>query len=471
MVNAKLTMFRHRAAMRGGLTDSAQTRIRLDGNGSATGMCMRMSHAERARVCEPARPLARASRLALFGLALAISLCGIPLTGKAQVLQPAVEDGSPAPTARPRPLVAFAARVAGDEQRTRLVMDFEAMPAFQVRYLDAPDRIVVELPETAFGFPVDELDPRGLFKLIRFGSAGEGRSRIILGLTGPAEVDLAKSEAAEGGAGFRLVLDAVSVEPKKFATLVATTDWTQSAAKGGRPTKGVASDAFTVAIDAGHGGIDGGAEGVDGVKEKDITLAFALALREKLEAIGGVAVVMTRTDDSFLSLSGRVQFARDNKADLLISLHADSISLRSLRGATVYTLSDKSSDAVAASLAEQENRSDTIVGANLEGKTDLVAGILIDLARSETRVFSSGLAGKVIDSFEGQVKLINNPHRQAGFRVLQAPDVPSVLIELGYLSNKEDEKLLTDPDWRNHTATLLAQSVRNFRDTILEVAQ
>lgn len=420
----------------------------------------------------PVRPLAAASRLAVLAFMLALPVCGAPKTAGAQVLQPAIEDvEAPPPTARARPLVAFAARVAGDDQRTRLVMEFEVKPVFQVRYLDTPDRIVIELPETAFGFPAEDLDPRGLFKLIRFGSAGEGRSRIILGLTRPAELDLAKSEAAEGGAGFRMVLDAVSVEPEKFASLVTGSDWVQSAAKGSRPTQATADDVFTVAVDAGHGGIDGGAEGVDGVKEKDVTLAFALALREKLEAIGGIKVLMTRSDDSFLSLSGRVQFARDNQADLLISLHADSIAMRSLRGATVYTLSDKASDTVAASLVEQEHRSDTIVGANLEGKTDLVAGILIDLARSETRVFSSGLAGKVIDSFEGQVKLINNPHRQAGFRVLQAPDVPSVLIELGYLSNKEDEKLLTDPEWRNHTAILLAQSVRNFRETILEAVR
>ena len=201
--------------------------------------------------------------------------------------------------------------------------------------------------------------------------------------------------------------------------------------------------------------------------EKNVTLAFAEALKTALEAKDGIKVAMTRTDDSFLSLSARVRLARDKAADLLISLHADSISVRSLRGATVYTLSDKASDALAQSLADQENREDTIVGASLENAPEAIAAILIDLARTETRVFSSGLAQQVINSFEGQVKLIKNPLRHAGFRVLQAPDVPSVLVEMGYLSNREDEKLLNDEEWRKSTAQLLAQSVENYREMIL----
>ena len=193
----------------------------------------------------------------------------------------------------------------------------------------------------------------------------------------------------------------------------------------------------------------------------------AQALKAALEEQDGIRVAMTRTDDSFLSLSARVRRARDEAADLLISLHADSISVRSLRGATVYTLSDKASDALAQSLADQENREDAITGASLENAPEAIAAILVDLARTETRVFSTGLAQQVINSFEGQVKLIKNPLRHAGFRVLQAPDVPSVLVEMGYLSNREDEKLLNDEEWRKNTAQLLAQSVQNYREMIL----
>jgi N-acetylmuramoyl-L-alanine amidase len=148
-------------------------------------------------------------------------------------------------------------------------------------------------------------------------------------------------------------------------------------------------------------------------------------------------------------------------------LHADSIRIKSLRGATVYTLSDKASDAMAQALADQENAAEEIVGAKLDGAAEGVAAILVDLARTETRVFSTGLAQQVINSFEGQVRLINNPHRHAGFRVLQAPDVPSVLVELGYLSNRDDEEMLNDEDWQKKTAELLAQSVVKYRQTIL----
>jgi N-acetylmuramoyl-L-alanine amidase len=201
--------------------------------------------------------------------------------------------------------------------------------------------------------------------------------------------------------------------------------------------------------------------------EKTVTLAFAEAFRKALEELDDVRVSQTRTDDSFLSLSARVRKAREEDADLLVSLHADSIRIKSLRGATVYTLSDRASDAIAQAVAEKENAAEEIVGVKLDKAPEDVASILVDLARNETRVFSNGLARQVIDSFEGQVRLINNPLRHAGFQVLQAPDVPSVLIELGYLSNREDEKMLTDADWQEKTAELLAQSVVKYRQTIL----
>jgi N-acetylmuramoyl-L-alanine amidase len=202
--------------------------------------------------------------------------------------------------------------------------------------------------------------------------------------------------------------------------------------------------------------------------EKNVTLAFAEAFKQALEAEEGIRVAMTRTDDTFLSLSARVRRARDEEADLLVSLHADSIRIKSLRGATVYTLSDKASDAMAQALADQEKRGREIVGAKRRKCSRSRGPQFSWIWRStETRVFSTGLAQQVINSFEGQVRLINNPHRHAGFRVLQAPDVPSVLIELGYLSNRQDEEMLNDETWRTNTALLLAQSVRKYRKTIL----
>lgn len=364
-------------------------------------------------------------------------------------------------------VLAFAARLAADEARARMIVEFEAEPDFTIRYLERPDRIVVDLSAVTFGFDKNALSPRGLIERLRYGGAGPGRSRLVLGLKGPARLETAKVEPMESGAGYRLVLDAVATGRPEFQELVATTDW-NLAVRGGRAAASdkSAEKPFTVVLDAGHGGIDGGAEGVHGTQEKDVTLAFAKALEDALSELDDIKVVMTRTEDEFISLSGRLRAAHAAKADLLVSLHADSIRIRRLRGATVYTLSDRASDAVAATLAAEANHDEAVVGQSLEQAPESVAGILVDMARNETRVFSTGLAGEIITSFEGQVNLINNPHRQAGFRVLQSPDLPSALIELGYLSNPEDEKLLTDEEWRRKTAGLLARSIDAYRSTV-----
>ena len=364
-------------------------------------------------------------------------------------------------------LVVIAARLAGDENRVRLVLDFEREPNYRLHYLDNPYRAVIDLPETGFAFSSDSLQPRGLVSSVRYGKSGDAASRMVFEFAAPARMELVETTREGADLVHRMVFDITVVEAPEYSAEVAGSDWSdRSESATGKPAD-PPGDTMTIVIDAGHGGIDGGAEGASGSMEKDITLAFAEELKAALEDKDGIKVAMTRTDDSFLSLSARVRKARDEAADLLISLHADSISVRSLRGATVYTLSDRASDAIAQSLADQENREGAIVGASLENAPEAIASILVDLARTETRGFSTGLAQQVINSFEGQVKLINNPHRHAGFRVLQAPDVPSVLVEMGYLSNREDEKLLNDDEWRKHTAELLAQSVENYREMIL----
>ena len=364
--------------------------------------------------------------------------------------------------------VAIAARLAGDESRVRLVLDFEREPEFRLHYLENPYRAVIDLPDTVFAFPQDSLQPRGLVSSIRYGNSGKGRARMVFEFAAPATMELVETSKEAAGAVHRMAFDITILDQETFSAEVAGSQWAEPDQKTARGRAAEPpGDTLTIVIDAGHGGIDGGAEGPAGSMEKIVTLAFAEALKTALEAKDGIRVAMTRTDDSFLSLSARVRRARDEAADLLISLHADSISVRSLRGATVYTLSDKASDALAQSLADQENREDTIVGASLDNAPEAIAAILVDLARTETRVFSTGLAQQVISSFEGQVKLIKNPLRHAGFRVLQAPDVPSVLVEMGYLSNREDEKLLNDEEWRENTAQLLAQSVQNYREVIL----
>lgn len=367
-------------------------------------------------------------------------------------------------------IVAFAARIAGDEARTRIVLDFDRPPTFETRYIANPDRIVVDLPATAFAFAEKDLPARGLFSDIRYGSMDQSSARLVLTAARPAR--LAKAEVVENteGGGYRLVLDAELIPQQDFAALVAGQAWTgaqtEVATTATVPVAGPAEDEFVIAIDAGHGGIDAGASGATTkTSEKDITLAFAKILNEKLQGMPGVRAVMTRDTDKFLSLSERVLIARQKGADLLISLHADTLRQADIRGATVYTISDKASDHMAAQLAERENFSDTIGGVELPTETEPEVGdILLDLTRRETQAFSIAMAQAVVGSFEGQISLINNPHRHAGFRVLQAPDVPSVLLELGFLSNKEDEKLLLDPVWRDKVAGLLVEAIKRYRE-------
>ncbi|THK39952.1 N-acetylmuramoyl-L-alanine amidase [Ensifer sp. MPMI2T] len=368
------------------------------------------------------------------------------------------------------PLLAFGARIAGDDARTRIVVEFDRKPEFSIHYVANPVRVIVDLPETSFGLKPESLEPRGLFDAIRYGGMGVGTSRLVLSAKGPVEVSHAEVKPEEDGKSFRLVLDAERIDQARFDELLGDQQWTGTvrAVKTDRPVAAPVKNpsAFVIAIDAGHGGIDTGAIGtVTKTEEKHVTLAFAEELVATLNREAGVEAFLTRDRDEFLSLPQRVQIARQRGANLFVSVHADTLKQKDIRGATVYTISDKASDHLAASLAERENLSDEIAGVPLQSEPAEVADILIDLTRRETQAFSVNLARTVVSSFEGQIKLINNPHRHAGFRVLQAPDVPSILLELGFLSNKDDEKQLLDPEWRKKVSGLLAVAVRRYRET------
>lgn len=374
----------------------------------------------------------------------------------------AVASGS---YASQQPMLAFSARVAGDAARTRVVIDFEGKPEFSIHYVGGPERIIVDLSATAFGFPAADLAPRGLFKDIRYGTMEADSARMVFTTERPVKLVLAEVQENENG-GHRLVLDAEITTKDKFAEMLKTQDWNASAAVPSADEVGpvVEDGVFTVAVDAGHGGIDAGATGAaTKTSEKTVTLDFARLLSERLNKIEGVKAFLTREDDTFLSLSERVVLARQRHADLFISLHADTLSQKDIRGATVYTLSDRASDRMAENLAARENLSDQLAGFSIDHGRPEVADILLDLTRRETQAFSVSLAENVVKSFEGQVGLINNPHRQANFQVLRAPDIPSVLLELGFLSNAEDEKLLLDETWRTKVATRISEAVDRYR--------
>ncbi len=369
-------------------------------------------------------------------------------------------------------LAALTYQAAGDELRTRVVINFDQEPDISTMLLGDPHRLAIDMPKTVFGFDKKSTEARGLITDVRYGMIDATRSRLIFTLKGPFAVERIDVLKNDNSPGYRLVADLVASSDRAFAealkTQNQTTASTTSTPTGDRlaaAAPGEASQApkpFTVVVDAGHGGIDSGAESAGGSLEKNVTLMFAQQLRDELQKISGIRVEMTRNDDTFLRLSERVRIARQYEADLFVSIHADTINRGNIRGATVYTVSDRASDADSRAMADRENRADAVAGIAFDNEAPEIADILMDLTRRETHNFSLSFAKTVVKSLKKDVNMINNPHRFAGFQVLRAPDVPSVLVEIGYLSNQEDEKLMLDPAWRSHVAERLAAAVGEF---------
>jgi len=367
--------------------------------------------------------------------------------------------------------VVTGARVAGDEARTRFVLDMDRQVTPAISGLANPYRLIIDLPEVEFALPSDAgTVGRGLVSDWRFGLFALGKSRIVMDLTGPVQVDKTFFLPAVDDQPARLVVDLVNATPDVFAAFVASSRTTpdkqakKSAPKSDRLSAERDRDKPLIVLDPGHGGIDTGAVGVQGTLEKAIVLDFAKLLKAKLDETGLYEVELTRSDDTFIPLSRRVEIGHELAADLFISIHADSVrrGQKFVRGATVYTISDKASDQLAAELAETENMSDVIAGVELDEEPTEVTDILLDLARRETRSFSVYFARTLVSELESAVRLINNPHRSAGFRVLKAHDVPSVLVELGYLSNEHDEKLLISDEWRERMANAMSEAIHAF---------
>lgn len=363
--------------------------------------------------------------------------------------------------------VATGARLGGDESQTRLIMDFTRKIDLRVFTLADPYRVVVDIPEVAFQLPAKTGESgRGLIKAFRFGLVMQGGSRIVFDLTKPARVEKAFVVDAADGAPARLVLDLVATDRQSFLRRSAAEAAAARAglprANGG-PAKG-GDPRPLVVLDPGHGGIDTGTKGPHGEEEKDIVLDFAQRLRERIEKAGKYRVLMTRTDDTFVPLADRVRIARDAGAALFVSIHADSLPRceGDARGASIYTLSETATDSEAARLAEKENRADVIAGVDLKSEPDDVAGILIDLAERETKSYSVQFAHKLAGEMKTATQLHKTPLKSAGFRVLRAPDVPSVLVELGYVSNRDDLQSLLSDGWRNHTADAMARAIDSY---------
>lgn len=363
-------------------------------------------------------------------------------------------------------------RIAGDEVKTRVVLSFDKPFKPKWFLLRKPYRIVIDMPRTTFAIDTENTRPHGLVSIVRYGLFDDQRSRIILGGNLPFVVENIDVLANEEGEGHRLAIDVVAASPREFEValsqqsgLGSTVRTAPKADRLGTSFREILADKpFTVVIDPGHGGIDGGARGVSGTLEKVITLEFAIELKKKLEQSEKMRVFLTRNTDKFLRLRERVSLARQYEADLFISVHADTIRFRGVRGATVYTVSEKASDEVAQSIANSENLADQLAGIAPEETDHEVTDILLDLLRKETQTFSIRFARSLIGEMSQSIELIKNPHRFAGFQVLTAPDVPSVLLELGYLSNKKDEALLRDPKWRAKAEDSVVAAIKKFAE-------
>jgi len=376
--------------------------------------------------------------------------------------------------------VASDARLAGDSKRTRFVLDLDKSIQFRAFALADPYRVVVDIPQVSFQLPPEAgITGRGLVKAFRYGLVMPGGSRIVFDLTGPARIAKSYVLDAANDQPPRLVLELEEVDRTNFVQSLAVESRPQlrpaiadaadpivamKAAAEPRPADAVDLRPVVV-IDPGHGGVDNGTQAGGGENnEKDLVLGFGLALRDRIEKSGKYRVVMTREDDTFVPLADRVRIARNQSAALFVSIHADALPRGEgdAQGATIYTLSDRASDAEAERLAETENKADAIGGVNLTEEPTEVADILIDLARRETRTFSNRFARLLMGEMKTTARMHKHPLKSAGFKVLKAPDVPSVLVELGYVSNKEDLEHLLSESWRARIVGSMGQAIDAF---------
>ncbi|HEX2447539.1 MAG TPA: N-acetylmuramoyl-L-alanine amidase [Methyloceanibacter sp.] len=368
--------------------------------------------------------------------------------------------------AESKPAVAKDARVAGDKERTRFIADLSRKVDVHVFALGNPYRVIVDAPDVNFQMP-DGIgkEKRGLVTAYRYGLFAPGKARIVIDVSGPFLIDKAFVLEPRDDQPARLVVDLVPTDEKTFLARLKETKPPQtvsaSASALAHPPSRPADAKPVVVLDPGHGGLDSGTN-PNGIPEKEVVLAFAKILRAKLEAKGRYEVYLTREDDTFLPLRERVQYAQKKSANLFLSIHADYFPEKTDKatGATVYTLSEEASDEEAKALAAKENFSDALAGIELPSERDeILANILIDLAQRETQNRSTVLARSIVGELAGKGSLHTKKIRSAGFRVLKAPDIPSVLLELGFLSNPDDEKRLTSEAWRDRTAEAVAESI------------
>jgi N-acetylmuramoyl-L-alanine amidase len=397
-------------------------------------------------------------------LARAIAIVGVTV---------ALATGQAAdPTTVAAKVEAMDARLIGDNKSTTFQLTLSEGLTVQAFTLANPYRVILDLPDLTF-----QLDPavgqkgRGLVTAFRYGLFAQHKSRVVIDTTGPVKIASAAMTRVGSGKAVKLAVilsptDAASFGVGTGAALPSQSEsGAQHAPRANNEAKGSVRGKPVVVIDPGHGGIDPGAIGVNNVFEKTIVLAVAKQLEVALIKTGAYDVKMTRTDDVFVSLDQRLQYSA---ADLFISLHADSIEgqkvAESIRGATIYTLSDRASDEQSRIMAEKENASDLIAGiaSHDHGANNQVKNILFDLLKRETSNFSADFSHVLAKRLGKAISMSRSPRRSAGFKVLKQTDAPSVLVELGYVSNQNDEREMTTAAWQSKVAASIASAVQIY---------
>ena len=405
--------------------------------------------------------------------------------------------------------------LTGDEATTQFSAVLSDDIGYTASVLPDPYRVLIDMANVTFDLPPGAgRKPKGLVKAIRYGVVEEGKSRIVIDTTGPVLITRSVLVPKAGKKPARITIELTSISkdvfdaafaidrspPESETAANAPAVETEQAATAGeevaapeqgdivgsvtpaeefvadtpvikptlKPEKPEAAQAVSseradgkkvIVIDPGHGGIDPGALSPGKTLEKDVVLSFAKDLRDLLERDGRHHVELTREDDRFISLKDRVAFARKHGADLFIAIHADTLRGQTVTGTTLYTLSEKASDAESEELAQRENRADAISGVNLSGQSEEVAGILIDLAQRDSRNKASLFSRQALAQLKTVTKMTGKPIRSAGFTVLKSPEIPSLLIELGFLSNPKDEERLRSAAWRKTMAKALATAI------------
>jgi N-acetylmuramoyl-L-alanine amidase len=385
---------------------------------------------------------------------------------------PPPKPAAASPAARPGTVpIVMGTRIGEHEDRTRFVVELSDPVQMRVFTLANPDRVVIDMPTVQW-----HLDgpPRpsgnGTVKSYRYGEFRSGNSRFVIDLNKPVSVSDPLVLPPSGGYGYRVVIDLFPVSPDLFehhagwpADLKAREAAAEQLATLPPAALPPAQEKRVIVIDAGHGGIDTGTSGVNGLQEKDLVLDEALRVGRELVKHPNYTVHLTRDNDTYIPLTERVAIARSWHADLFISLHADSNPDSGVNGLSIYTLSEKGSDKEAAALARKENESDVIAGVDLGGGNSAVKPILIDLAQRDTMNRSARFATGAVNQLTGATDILaRQPHRAAAFVVLKAPDVPAVLIELGYLSNQSDADQMNSVHWRNGVAKAIAGAVDGY---------